>query len=659
MTGGDDADTQAPGELGRMDPENSACVLIGVSTYTHLPDLPSVPGNLAELKRLLADDSVWGLHPDRIKPVRDPQTVGEMTDPIYDAIERATDTLVVYYAGHGLQTLEDEQLYLTASSSRRNRSETTLAYRRLRQILESCRDRVKRRVVILDCCHSGQALDGMAVSDSALADTELRTKGSYVLTATARDEKAVADSTKRYTAFSGELIKILQGGDPRRPDRELLSLDDIHKLLARALELRSLPQPHKQDQDGVGALPFVRNRASRHSPRTPEYWTRRRRTWAGLTLATTLVAGAAGGHWLPELWRSEPGRAPIPGACGEESRATLLDVSDQLDDPAHDEFQGSEVAGLSALSLADGSGHAYAVRDEMPAQIFSLSLGSPGALPGELDPTVTDVQGIYKADGTKFATFDGEGLAVEKGGRTALVSAEKGPAIRRIRLADGRQIGGDLPLPRAFLPPPSGRAETTRNVESLAITPDGKHLYAGMEAPLLGDEDVHGRHQIRIQRYRGSSGGRYEPDRQFGYQTEEGLYLSELVAVGPDHLLALERGYIRGLGNGVRVYEVDLRSTVDVTDTERLVKDDGDRLAYKTLVVDLAECPPGDVQTHDDQRNPLLDNVEGMALGPAVPSGGAAGVPAHSRALYLISDNNSRSQQTTRLYALAVSLKRF
>ncbi|MGW3566165.1 caspase, EACC1-associated type [Streptomyces sp. NPDC000941] len=658
MTSEDDTEERAPGEAVGMDPKKSACVLIGVSKYQHLPDLPSVPGNLDALSRLLTDRSVWGLPADRIVRVPDPQAAGDLTGPIYDAIEQAPDTLIVYYAGHGLKTLEDEQLYLTVSSSRRNRSETTLAYRRVRQILESCRDRVKHRVVILDCCHSGQALDGMAVSEAALQDAELRTKGSYVLTATAADEKAVADSTKRYTAFSGELIRILQSGDPRRPDRERLSLDEIHKLLVQSLDLRTLPMPRKQDQDGVGALPFVWNRASRRPPRPPEYWTRRRRTWAGLALASTLTAGAAAGHWAPELWSSDPGRAAIPGPCGEKSRATLLAVSDQLDEPGYDEFQGSEVAGLSALALADGSGRAYAVRDETPAQIFTLSLGSPGALPGKLNPRVTDVQGIYKPDGSKFTTYDGEGLVVEKGGKTALVSSEKGPAIRRIRLSDGKQIGKDLPLPDTFYPPPRGVAESTRNVESLAVTPDGTLLYAGMEAPLLGDEDIHGRHQVRIERYRGSSGRHYEPDRQIGYQTEEGLYLSELVAVGPDHLLALERGYIRGLGNGVRVYEVDLRGAANLTDTEPLAKDDSDRMAHKTLLVDLADCPPGDVRTDDDQQNPLLDNVEGMALGPAIPAGGKARVPQGSRALYLISDNNSRSEQTTRLYALAVSLQR-
>ncbi|HWM39478.1 MAG TPA: esterase-like activity of phytase family protein [Streptomyces sp.] len=647
----------------RMDPEQSACVLVGVSKYAHLPDLRSVSGSLAALQRLLADDSVWGLPKDRIWAVPDPQTAGDLTEPVYEAAEKATDTLIIYYAGHGLRSIEDDQLYLTVATSRANRSETTVPYRRLKQILESCRDRVKRRVVVLDCCHSGQALDGMAVSDAALQNAELQTKGSYVLTSTAKDEKAHADSAKQYTAFSGELIKILETGDTQRPRQRLLSLDDIHELLVEALELRSLPHPRNQDQDGVGTLPFVWNRASgQHRPRlvTP-YWNPRRRVTAGLILAATLAAGAAGGYWAPGL-RDQPEQpsAAIPGACGKGSRATLLDVSDRLDLSPHNEFQGNEVAGLSALSFADGSRQrAYAVRDNLPPHIFSLSLGSQNELPRKLKPDVLEVQGIYKADGSRFKEFDGEGLVVEKGGKTALVSSEKTPAIRRVRLGDGRQIGKELPLPDSFQPSPRGVAQGTRNLESLAATPDGKHLYTGMEGPLLGDEDVHGRHQVRIQRYEGSPGDDYELDQQFAYQTEDGLYLSELVAVDKDHLLALERGYISGLGNGIRIYEVDIGSAENVMDTERLVKEDSDLLARKKLLVDLAHCPPGDVTTRDTQSNPLLDNVEGMALDPGKQGDDPAqgqGVVGR-RTLYLISDNNARYRQTTRLYSLAVSLR--
>jgi hypothetical protein len=659
-----------------MDPARSACVLIGVSRYEHLPDLHSVGGNLTALQRLLTDGSVWGVPKDRLWTVPDPRTPGDLTARIYDAAAKAPDTLIVYYAGHGLRSIEDDQLYLTVSTSQANRPETTVPYRRLKQILESCRDRVKRRVVVLDCCHSGQALDGMAVSAEGLHDAEIRTKGSYVLTSTAKEEKALADSMKAYTAFSGELIKILDSGDPSRSGHERLCLDDIHELLVDALDRRSLPHPRKQDQDGVGRLAFIRNRAcARPSAALPPYWTPRRRLAAGLVLAASLVAGVAAGGWWAPWSRSAPedDRPPaaFPGSCGKGSRGTLLDVSDRLDRPPKNLFRGSEVAGLSALSFADGNGHAFAIRDDMPPQIFSLTLGGSGKLPGTLKPNVTNVKSVHEEDGSKRTEFDGEGLAVERGGKTALVSAEKGPSLLRVRLRDGRQLGKELRLPETFHPPERGLAQATRNVESLALTPDGKHLFAGMEGPLLGDEDVHGRHQVRIQRYEGDPGGDYEPESQFAYQTEDGLFLSELAAVGPDHLLALERGYIIGLGNSVRVYEVDLRDAANVSKTERLVREDSDLLADKQLLFDLSACPPGDVETRDTQQNPLLDNVEGMALAPgklpasaggdtsSAGTGGGGEADRDRRALYLVSDNNERHRQTTRLYSLAVSLRRF
>lgn len=665
MTGAEGEGTGGPGGIAGpsgvgaavagMDPARSACVLIGVSRYEHLPDLRSVTGNLSALRQLLTTDSVWGVPKDRLWTVPDPRTPGDLTARIYDAAAKAPDTLIVYYAGHGLRSIEDDQLYLTVSTSQANRPETAVPYRRLKQILESCRDRVKRRVVVLDCCHSGQALDGMAVSAEGLHDAEIRTKGSYVLTSTAKEEKALADSMKAYTAFSGELIKILEGGDTERPERGQLSLDDIHGLLVDALDRRCLPHPRKQDQDGVGRLAFVRNRASGPPPSAapPPYWTPRRTGAAGLALAVTLTAGLAAGGWLAPGTEGAPQEdhrpAGYPGACGKGSRARLLDVSDRLDRPPENEHQGSEVAGLSALSLADGDGHAFAVRDDMPPQLFAITLGDSARLPGKLRPDVTKVRSVREQDGSQLKKFDGEGLAVEKGGKTALVSAEKGPTVVRVRLSTGRQIGDELPLPETFHPPDRGLAQPTRSVESLALTPDGRHLFAGMEGPLLGDEDVHGRHQVRIQRYEGSPGGDYEPGSQFAYQTEDGLFLSELAAVGPDRLLALERGYIAGLGNGVRVYEVDLRDAADVRKTEKLAREDSDLLADKQLLVDLAACPPGAVKTRDTQRNRLLDNVEGMALAP----GGE-----RRRALYLLSDNNDRHRQATRVYSLEVTLRR-
>jgi hypothetical protein len=68
----------------------------------------------------------------------------------------------------------------------------------------------------------------------------------------------------------------------------------------------------------------------------------------------------------------------------------------------------------------------------------------------------------------------------------------------------------------------------------------------------------------------------------------------------------------------------------------------------KQLLVDLVDCPPSGATAKQPQPNPLLDNVEGMALGGPLPDG--------RRTLYLVSDDNNNPVQTTRLYALSVRL---
>lgn len=75
-----------------------------------------------------------------------------------------------------------------------------------------------------------------------------------------------------------------------------------------------------------------------------------------------------------------------------------------------------------------------------------------------------------------------------------------------------------------------------------------------------------------------------------------------------------------------------------------------------SLLFDLGRCPAGDpgvVPTHAGRIvSPLLENVEGMALGAPWTTGPHKG----QRPLYLVSDDNTNSEQTTRLYALSVQL---
>ncbi|WP_159942107.1 MULTISPECIES: esterase-like activity of phytase family protein [unclassified Nocardiopsis] len=641
----------AGGAPGRLDPERSACVLIGVDDYQHLPPLRSVPRNLRDLEKALADPDLWGVPDGRRWVVANPSTHGELTGPIYDAAKLAEDTLLVYYAGHGLLEVRDDQLYLTLPSSVRDRSETSLAYGVLRTILRESRRSVKRQIVILDCCYSGRALETVMAGTATRVPEkrQVEIEGSYVLTSTTESARAMAPPEEAHTAFTGELIAVLTGGDPGNTEQELLTLNQIYRLLKTRLAEKGLPEPQRLDKNGVGDLLFVRNQQGPRPSVQPSPAPARRAVTplVAAALFLGLLLGAAVGYqvhgWISPGTRTDQ----IPGPCDAAGRARLLSVSDQLDQPPQNEYLGNPVEGLSALALTGDGSQALVLRDNEPAQVFALDLGPAEAL----EPAVTGTQLLYGPDGEPFESFDGEGMLVEEGGETILAAAESGPAIRRFGISDGRQIGDPLPLPDAFLPAPGGAAQHERNIESLTATPDGAHLFAGLEGPLVGDADVHGRHQVRIQRYTGEPGGDYALDRQYGYQTEVGLYLVELAAVDENRLLALERGFLTGLGNAIRLYEVDLTDAQDVTG-RGLPRNAGDLLARKELLFDMAHCPEGDVVSDEAQPNQILDNVEGMALGPELRGTGNEG----RRVLYLVSDDNGRHTQTTRLYSLAVAL---
>jgi hypothetical protein len=351
----------------------------------------------------------------------------------------------------------------------------------------------------------------------------------------------------------------------------------------------------------------------------------------GLTvLSAGMVPGAAASP-------PEPSRACSPSS-------SLIGFSDALNKT---QLDGHAVAGLSSLSPA-GPGRTLALADNMgttPARFFDLSLRPDPASTHGLRAAANKVTTLKRPDGTPYngTDFDGESLVLERGGRTLLAGSETEPSIRRFQRSDGRQTG-ELPVPPRFRVAPAGEAAANQTFESLAVTPDGRTVYAGMEGPLSADAPG----PQRIIRYQGRPGGAYTPAAQYAYQTDSSLSLVELVALNGGGLLALERGFTSGVGNTIRVYQTSTRGARDVSNVASLASTPGVAIK-KRLVVDLVTCPPSGATAPQPQPNTLLDNVEGMALG-----GPAAG---GRHVLYLVSDDNGNANQTTRLYALAVDLR--
>ena len=262
-----------------------------------------------------------------------------------------------------------------------------------------------------------------------------------------------------------------------------------------------------------------------------------------------------------------------------------------------------------------------------PARVYDLSLSPRKA-------SVRGVTILTRPDGIPYtgADFDGEGLVFEGHGRI-LASSETEPSIRRFRRSDGREIGS-LPVPARFRTAP-----VNQRFEALTATPDRKVIFAGMEGALTED----GPGLLRVLRYEGAK------QEQFAYRADAGLGLVELVAINENQLLSVERGFTAGVGNTVRVYRVSATGAPDVSAVPSLsTLTEARSWLGKELLVDIADCPSSGATAKQPQPNPLLDNIEGAALGQEKDS---------RRELYLISDDNGSATQITRTYALSVKLR--
>ncbi|MFF6955713.1 MULTISPECIES: caspase family protein [unclassified Streptomyces] len=244
------------------DPLRSYAVLIGSSTFADpgLDDLPAVANNLARLGELLEDPTVWGLPPDRCVRVPEPASPGEVLDAVHDAARRTEDTLLVYYAGHGLS--DADGLLLTLPSTDPQRPYTSVGFDSVRrEVLTARRD--ANRIVILDCCYSGGALvGGMSGGGAANAPVEMaeqtRIAGSYLLTASAATRKALAPPGETYTAFTGELIRLLDQGLPGGDS--LIEVTSVYERLRGELLAKGRPLPQQRLSNTGRTLAIARNR---------------------------------------------------------------------------------------------------------------------------------------------------------------------------------------------------------------------------------------------------------------------------------------------------------------------------------------------------------------------------------------------------------------
>ena len=239
------------------DATESRAVLIGTSLYEFMPNLPAVANNVMALREVLCDQDIWGLPPQHCEVVSEPVDATEMLDSVHKMAHAATDTLILYFAGHGFLD-QRGKLHLSLRGSDEQRSYTGVPFENVRDLLLD--SRASRRIVILDCCYSGRVLGVMSGETSAVVD-EASVEGTYILAATSENRKALSLPEEKVTAFTGELLNVIHGGIPG--EAQLLSLDVIFNHVRGVMHDKGLPAPQKRDRNTAGQLTVVRNQAFR------------------------------------------------------------------------------------------------------------------------------------------------------------------------------------------------------------------------------------------------------------------------------------------------------------------------------------------------------------------------------------------------------------
>jgi hypothetical protein len=238
--------------------------------------------------------------------------------------------------------------------------------------------------------------------------------------------------------------------------------------------------------------------------------------------------------------------------------------------------------------------------------------------------------------------LDLEGIVVTQNG--FVIASEIGP--RLLEVDRKGTLRRDIALPAHF-----SKARQNKSIESLTMSPGGRYLFTTTEEALSCDGGLAtptAGTRLRILRVPMDGGESIE----HAYATDPlphatGDYgVADLAALSSDDLLVLERGWSRGSGNTARVYRVSLADAASSCISSPELAPDGPVMA-KRLVVDISKLvarglPPA----RQKQDSPIMDNFEGLAVGPQLPDGRSS--------LFMISDDNGRTDQFARIVVLAV-----
>lgn len=214
-------------------------LVVGINTYQHLPSLQSPAHDAEAVAQKLQTYSEFRVHrlPEVIQTGQ-PQ-IGQKTAVTLRELETALINLFVpkgsnipqtalfYFSGHGIQREAGiREGYLALSDSNPERGFYGLSLFWLRRLLQE--SPVRQRIVLLDCCHSGELLNFLEADPGARPGTD-----RLFMAASREYETAYESLTSSYSVFTQAL---LSGLDPDRTESGIVTNHSLTDWVSHALK---------------------------------------------------------------------------------------------------------------------------------------------------------------------------------------------------------------------------------------------------------------------------------------------------------------------------------------------------------------------------------------------------------------------------------------
>jgi hypothetical protein len=243
-------------------PEKSYAVLIGMSTFPkdkeNLPPLLSVKAGVIDFQDILVNPEIIGFPRAHVVTMLDDGNASSLAANIAATGQLATDTLLVYYSGHGLIGDKGGLQLATPETNCALVNFTSLSSDAVREAIQ--KSKAKTKILILDCCFGERAVEIMSAAEDVLSVTT-EISGAYAITAASATKTAAAPDGDRYTAFTGHLLELLNDGIDI--ESKELTLDNIFVCLRDGLNRDGFPEPRQTGGHNVRDFRLAVNR--RHS----------------------------------------------------------------------------------------------------------------------------------------------------------------------------------------------------------------------------------------------------------------------------------------------------------------------------------------------------------------------------------------------------------